>query len=39
MRVTLATLFVGFHICGFPLAAVGCLLGGAVLTLTHLQDT
>jgi hypothetical protein len=38
MRWTLATLFITLHMLGFPFAAFGCLLGGALLTLTNLQS-
>ena len=37
MRWILASLFIGLHMFGFPYAAFGCLLGGAVLTVGNLQ--
>lgn len=37
MRWFLATLFIALHMLGFPFAAFGCLLGGALLTVTNLQ--
>ena len=34
-RWPVAILIVGFHICGFPYAAFGCLLAGAVVEATN----
>ena len=37
MRWLLASLFILLHLCGFPFAAFGCLVGGAILTVANLQ--
>jgi hypothetical protein len=37
-RWAVAILFVACHACGFPAAAVGCLLGGAIISFGQLHQ-
>lgn len=38
MKAVLAVLFIVFHVCGFPFAAFGSLLAGAILVVSGIEQ-